>query len=100
MHALAYNFFNWFRRLAFAVSMRKQRIDTIRFKLYSSCPYKKEFYETLENIRSLQPQLEYQQRLTNLDNYNTLFSGYVRKGWGNRSVLSENIGKNGRFMIT
>ena len=98
--------------------MRKQRIDTIRFKLLkiaarvvrtarykyiklcSSCPYKKEFYETLENIRSLQPQLEYQQRLTNLDNYNTLFSGYVRKGWGNRSVLSENIGKNGRFMIT
>ena len=56
--------------------MRKQRIDTIRlkllkiaarvvksarykyFKLCSSCPYKKEFYETLENIRNLQPQLE------------------------------------------
>lgn len=54
-------------------SMRKQRIDTIRlkllkiaarvvrsaeykyFKLYSSCPYKKEFYETLENIRNLTP---------------------------------------------
>ena len=76
VHALAYNLFNWFRRLAFAVSMRKQRIDTIRlkllkiaarvvksarykyFKLCSSCPYKKEFYETLENIRNLQPQLE------------------------------------------
>ena len=76
VHALAYNFFNWFRRLTLAVSMRKQRIDTIRFKLLkiaarvvrtarykyiklcSSCPYKKEFYETLENIRSLQPQLE------------------------------------------
>ena len=28
------------------------------FKLCSSCPYKKEFYETLENIRNLQPQLE------------------------------------------
>jgi hypothetical protein len=27
------------------------------FKLCSSCPYKKEFFETLENIR-LQPQLE------------------------------------------
>ena len=76
VHALAYNLFNWFRRLALAVSMRKHRIDTIRlkllkiaarvvksarykyFKLCSSCPYKKEFYETLENIRNLQPQLE------------------------------------------
>lgn len=76
VHALAYNVFNWFRRLALAVSMTKQRIDTIRlkllkiaarmvksarykyFKLCSSCPYKKEFYETLENIRNLQPQLE------------------------------------------
>ena len=56
--------------------MRKQRIDTIRFKLLkiaarvvrtarykyiklcSSCPYKKEFYETLENIHNLKPQLE------------------------------------------
>ena len=33
VHALAYNLFNWFRRLALAVSMRKQRIDTIRLKL-------------------------------------------------------------------
>ena len=76
VHILAYNLFNCFRRLALAVSIRKQRIDTIRlkllkiaarmvksarykyFKLCSSCPYKKEFYETLENIRNLQPQLE------------------------------------------
>ncbi len=76
VHALAYNLFNWFRRLALAADMRKQRIDTIRlkllkiaakvvksarykyFKLCSSCPYKKEFYETLENIRNLHPQLE------------------------------------------
>ena len=76
VHALGYNLFNWFRRLALAASMRKQRIDTIRikllktaarvvksarykyFKLCSSCPYKKEFYETLENIRNLHPQLE------------------------------------------
>lgn len=76
IHALAYNLFNWFRRLALAVNMRTQRIDTIRlkllkiaarvvksarytyFKLCSSCPYKKEFYETLENIRNLHPQLE------------------------------------------
>ena len=76
VHALAYNLFNWFRRLALSASMRKQRIDTIRlkllkiaarvihsaryitFKLCSSCPYKKEFYETLSNIGKLQPQLE------------------------------------------
>lgn len=76
IHALAYNLFNWFRRLALVESMRKLRIDTIRlkllkiaakvvrsarykyFKLCSSCPYKKEFYETLENIRNLHPQLE------------------------------------------
>jgi len=56
--------------------MRKQQINTIRlkllkitakavhsaryitFKLCSSCPYKDEFYEALENIRRLQPQLE------------------------------------------
>ena len=56
--------------------MRMQRIDTIRlklikiaarmvrsarykyFKLCNSCAYKKEFYETLENIRNLQQQLE------------------------------------------
>ncbi len=75
VHALAYNLFNWFRRLALAADMRKQRIDTIRlkllkiaakvaksarykyFKLCSNCPYKKEFYETLENIRNLHPQL-------------------------------------------
>jgi hypothetical protein len=76
VHAFAYNLFNWFRRLALAINMRKQRIDTIRlkllkiaarvvksarykyFKLCSSCPYKKEFYETLENIQNLHPQLE------------------------------------------
>ena len=76
VHALAYNLFNWFRRLALSASMRRQRIDTIRlkllkvaakavhsaryivFKLCSSCPYKREFYETLLNIRHLQPQLE------------------------------------------
>ena len=76
VHALAYNLFNWFRRLALSASMRTQRIDTIRlkllkvaakavrsaryivFKLCSSCPYKREFYETLSNIRRLQLQLE------------------------------------------
>lgn len=72
LHVLAYNLFNWFRRIALAANMRKLRIDTIRlklikiaarvvrsaryitFKLCSSCPYKKEFYETLQNIKQLQ----------------------------------------------
>ena len=76
IHALAYNIFNWFRRLALSADMRKQRIDTVRlkllkiaakvirsaryitFKLCSSCPYKDEFYETLSNISKLQVQLE------------------------------------------
>jgi len=76
VHAQAYNIFNWFKRLALSAKMRKQQIDIIRlkllriaakvvhsarytiFKLCSSCPYKSEFYETLENIRNLQPKLE------------------------------------------
>ena len=76
VHALAYNLFNWFRRLALAVSMRKKSLDTIRlellkiatrvvhsaryitFKLCSSCCHKKEFFETLENIQRLPVQLE------------------------------------------
>ncbi len=76
LHGLAYNLFNWFRRLVLAANMRKLRINTVRlkllkvaaravrsaryttFKLCSSCPYKKEFYEALQNIRGLQPQLE------------------------------------------
>ena len=76
IHMLAYNLFNWFRRLVLPPNMRKQQVDTIRlklmkiaaravrtaryitFKLCSSCPYKKEFYETLENIHRLRPQLQ------------------------------------------
>ena len=76
VHALAYNIFNWLRRLALSAQMRKQRIDTVRlkllkiaakavhsaryitFKLCSSCPYKNEFYETLSNIEKLKIQLE------------------------------------------
>ena len=75
MHILAYNLFNWFRRIVLPESMNKMMIDTIRlklikiaakvirsgryiiFKLCSSCPYKKEFFETFKNIRKL-PQLE------------------------------------------
>jgi len=76
LHGLAYNLFNWFRRIALSANMRKMRIDTVRlklmkiaarvvrsaryttFKLCSSCPYKNEFYETLRNIRELRLQLE------------------------------------------
>ena len=72
---LVYNIFNWFRRLVLPKSMRKFRIDTVRlkllkiaskmvrsaryitFKLCSSCPYKQDFMETLNNIRLL-PKLE------------------------------------------
>ena len=71
LHMLAYNLFNWFRRLILPANMRKQQVDTIRlklikiaaravhsarnitFKLCSSCPYKKEFYKMLENIQQL-----------------------------------------------
>lgn len=76
LHMLAYNLFNWFKRLVLPASMRKQQVDTIRlkltkiaaraihsaraitFKLCSSCPYKKEFYRTLANIHQLFVQLE------------------------------------------
>ena len=33
VHALAYNLFNWFRRVALAANMRKQQIATIWLKL-------------------------------------------------------------------
>ena len=76
IHALTYNIFNWFRRLVLPEEMSRHMVDTIRlkliriaarivrssryiiFKLCSSCPYKDMFYETLENIRGLRPQLE------------------------------------------
>ena len=76
IYSLAYNIFNWFRRLALSTNMRKQHIDTVRlkllkiaakvirsaryitFKLCSSCPYKDEFYNTLSNISKLCIQLE------------------------------------------
>ena len=76
LHMLAYNLFNWFRRLVLPANMRKLQADTIRiklmkiaaravhsagyitFKLCSSCPYKKEFYRTFENIQNLTVQLE------------------------------------------
>ena len=69
LHVLAYNLFNWFRRLVLPATMRKMQVDTIRlklfkiasrvirsaryltFKLCSSCLNKKEFFDTLQNIR-------------------------------------------------
>ena len=33
LHALAYNLFNWFKRLVLPVQMRKQTVDTIRMRL-------------------------------------------------------------------
>lgn len=68
---LAYNLNNWFRRLCFSPNMKKNRIETIRtkvikvaarivksarylkFKLCSSCPYKKEFEYILNKINEL-----------------------------------------------
>lgn len=68
---LAYNFNNWFRRLALSKSMQSNRMETIRlkivkiaakivnssryltFKLCSSCPYKNEFWDTLMRINDL-----------------------------------------------
>lgn len=76
IHALAYNLFNWFRRLALPEKLRKDRIDTLRlkllkiavkvvrsaryvfFKLCSHCPFEAEFQETLVNTRCLKPMLE------------------------------------------
>ena len=76
IHALAYNLFNWFRRLVLPEKLRKDRIDTIRlkllkiavkvvrsaryvfFKLCSHCPFESEFRETMANIHRLRPLLE------------------------------------------
>ena len=73
IHALAYILFNWFRRLVLPTKLRNDRVDTLRlklmkiaarivrssryilFKLCSSCPFQHEFFETLHNIRQLQP---------------------------------------------
>lgn len=71
LHALAYNLFNWFKRLALPEQLRRQTVDTIRmrllkiaaravhsagyitFKLCSSCPYKVEFCQILFRIQRL-----------------------------------------------
>jgi hypothetical protein len=74
LRMLGYNIFNLFRRLVLPEVLRKCTVDTIRlkllkiaakvvrsaryttFKLCSGCPYKGLFYETLDNIRCLEPQ--------------------------------------------
>ena len=76
IHALAYNLFNWFRRLTLPDTMKRDRVDTLRlkllkiaarvvrsaryvfFKLCSHCPFQAEVYETLSNIGHLHPLLE------------------------------------------
>jgi len=76
IHAMAYNIFNYFRRLALPDTMKCLLVDTIRlklmkiaaklvrsgryfiFKLCSSCAYKEAFYKTMDNIRGLRPLLE------------------------------------------
>ena len=76
LHALVYNIFNWFQRLALPKHMGKHLIDIVRlkllkvaakvvrtgryikFKLCTSRPYKTEIYETFENIWQLAVQLE------------------------------------------
>ncbi len=73
IHGIAYNLANWMRILVLPESMKKDRMDSIRlkivkiasrivrhgrkiqYKLCSSCPYQKEFFETLDNIHWLQP---------------------------------------------
>ena len=46
IHVLAYNLFNWFRRSALAVKMRKQQVDTVRLK-HSS------FLTNIDNLKGL-----------------------------------------------
>lgn len=71
LHALAYNLFNWFRRLALPENMKRLQVDTIRLKLLKiaskiihsgryflfnicrSFAYQKEFLETIQNIRMI-----------------------------------------------
>ena len=68
---LAYNFNNWFRRIALTPAMQSNRMETIRlkmvkiaailtksaryltFKLCSSCPYKKQFWDTMSRINNI-----------------------------------------------
>ena len=73
IHVIAYNIINWMKRYVFPKSMSRDTIETIRIKLFkiaskitfharkivyslcSSYPYKKEFFQILDNISALQP---------------------------------------------
>ena len=75
IHALAYNLFNWFRRLVLPESLQKDRVDTLRlkllkiaarivrsgryvyFKLCSHCPFQMEYYVTMNHIHEFSPLL-------------------------------------------
>ena len=52
IHALTYNIFNWFRRLALSANMRKQRIDTVRLKLLKVAT-KGNSFSKLYNVQAL-----------------------------------------------
>ena len=66
IHALAYNLFNWFRRLTLPDRLKLLKIAArvvssaryVYFKLCSYCPYQTQFFDTLANIEKLSPQLE------------------------------------------
>ena len=76
LSVLAYNLFNWFRRITLPTSMRMHHVDTLRlkllkiaarlvraaryltFKLCSSCPYQEEFRQAFANIQRLTPLLQ------------------------------------------
>ena len=76
IHALAYNIFNLFRRLALSKSLRSCTANTIRmaifkiaakivnksrykyFKLCSNCLHKREIVETLYNLQQISEQLK------------------------------------------
>ena len=53
VHALAYNIFNWFRRLVLSANMRKQRIDTVRLKIAEDC-CKSSSFSKIYHIQTVQ----------------------------------------------
>jgi len=76
MHAIAYNIFNWMKRLVFPEKMRGSQVDTVRlhlfktavrlvhhgrkqiFRMATSCMCKDDFLYTLNAIQRLEPQIE------------------------------------------
>lgn len=76
MHAIAYNIFNWLKRLALPGKMQGAQVDTVRlnllktavriihhggklfFRMASSCKCKNEFVHALNAIQQLEPQIQ------------------------------------------